>query len=207
MGSNHVAAPPQPDIREGLPPASTLHPPPHTLHPTPCTLQPGQEQRDAERQQAIEATCAAHLAAAAAAAASEGGGGAAAAAQAAYDSTLKAAKEAAISRAARAKTPEAAPGGSGTAKVEGVGKAAGAASILRQRIGGGSGTGGGDAKRGSAGAKSSTGGAVGAAAAQAAAATEAAGQALEDQERRSGETEEDANLPEWMKGEFRWKVR
>lgn len=149
-------------------------------------LQPGQEKKDAERQLAIEAACAAHLAAAAAAAAAPSGQ-AEAAAKAAFDSALQRAKE----RANRA-----GDGGKSTAAAAAAPAATGAdadktvsssaASLLRQRL---SAVGGDKGATGRSRPEQAR--------------SEAAGHVLEQREQRP---DEEADLPEWMRGGFTWKV-
>lgn len=143
----------------------------------PRRLQPGQDKKDAERQLAIEATCAAHLAAAAAAAAAPAGQ-AEAAAKAAFDAAFQRAKEEAAGKGAPGKATAAAATGEGDTEPADAGGSA--ASLLRQRLK-----------------------AVGGGSRQDAAQAEAAGQVLEQQERRP---DEDEDVPEWMRGGFTWKV-
>lgn len=153
--------------------------------PPPC-LQPGQEKKDAERQVAIEATCTAHLAAAAAAAAAPAGQ-AEAAAKEAFDAAFQRAKEEAAGKDSSAQGAVAAPtadAGAVGAKLADAGSSA--ASLLRNRlkaVGGGSGATGSSR--------------------QEQARAEAAGQVLEQQERRP---DEDEDVPEWLRGGFSWKV-
>lgn len=135
---------------------------------------------------APQAGCNAHLAAAAAAAACVAGEDAAAAAQAAFDAAFAAAKEAALEKKEKARSggsaKEASGEGGQSAKLAAAEGAA--ASILRQR-----------------GAKP-----AGAAAGGRAAEDEAAARVLEERERQK-EAEEEANVPDWMRGEFSWRVR
>ncbi|KAL4419788.1 hypothetical protein ABPG75_006886 [Micractinium tetrahymenae] len=147
--------------------------------------QPGQEKKDAERQLAIEATCAAHLAAAAAATAAPAGQ-AEAAAKAAFDAAFQRAKDETAGKAGSGKGAAAAAAtasGGAAAKLAAAGSSA--ASLLRQRL-------------------NAVGGGSGAAASsrQEQARAEAAGQVLEEQERRPDEEED---LPEWLRGGFTWK--
>lgn len=141
--------------------------------------QPGYQQRDAERQLAIEAACAAHLAAAAAAAACEPGSDAKAAAEAAFQAAFQEAKDAAGAGMA-GKTGD----GAAAAKLagSGTGSKPSATSLLRQRAGGGTSS------------------------ARVSAADAAAAGELEKRERARGPEAEDADVPEWMRGEFSWKV-
>jgi hypothetical protein len=142
----------------------------------------GQEARDAERQTAIEAACAAQMAAAAAAAAEELGS-AAEAAQAAYDAALRRFRQAAAGGGKGDAAAGAAPSPAPASKLAAAGGKA-AASILRQRIAGDSSSGG-----------------------EAAGAAEAAGAELQQQEQdRRRRQDEEAGLPEWMQGGFSWKV-
>ena len=132
------------------------------------------------RTRCLQAGCSAHLAATAAAAACAADEDPAAAAQAAFDAAFAEAKEAAVKQK-RGGTEA----GAGGAKLAGAGGPA--ASVLRQRGG----------KQGGSGPSSG---------AQAAAGDEAAGRALEEEEERRQADGEDANVPEWMRGEFSWKV-
>lgn len=131
---------------------------------------------------AVQAGCSAHLAAAAAAAACAAEDPAAAA-QAAFDAAFAAAKEAALKQ----KSGGSETGGGGAAGTKPAGAGGAGASVLRQRGG------------------QQGGGALGGAGQAAAAGDEAAGRVIEEEERRQA-AGEDANVPEWMRGEFSWRV-